>query len=434
MSKLKRRVWMVTLVLVLSVVVVLVVGRARARDADAEMLATWRTELGGQTFLERFPARPTNRAAVELDRIVAPLGVDLLGLEAQGQDDSILEVDETLNRGLMEVRRYLTTLHSAEVGHLPVPPLELQKFRQRAEPVTEAIIAALGDPSLPEWSMDLNRGFETPIPNFLGQLQVVDLLVFEAMEQQRTGNTEAAWAALEAGWRLSGTAREMPYLISQLIANAQVNRQMMALRRLCEVPPVWGERLRQLELRQGLTRAFYGEAWVAYHSASLDELPKIDNQFPTSWLSSSRWLLRDHARRLSKLTTELSREPLNTFDPTLFAERAVEGIPRWQTFSRHMLPNLWDSWSRTTRISLGAELTALVIEERARLASGGEAGSSEWAGSLPSSIDGLAWQVHRIDGTVTISLDGDLVEPQSQSKHALPLTYTIHRGECSALS
>ncbi len=436
MSKLSRRAWMVMLVVVLGVAVVLVVGRARAREADAQMLATWKAELGGQTFPERFPSRPTNSAAVELDRIVAEIGIDLLGLEATGNDLDAPSVDSELTLGLTKVRLYLTTLNASKAGKLPAPAEELQEFRQRAAPVTQAVIAALNEGPLPQWGMDLSRGFEAPIPNFLGQLQLVDLLVFEAMEQSRTGTTEAALEALEAAWRLSGTAREMPYLISQLIANSQVKRHLLALRQMCDVPAVWGERLRELDPHQGLTRAFHGEAWVAYHTASLDELPALGSRLPPSRFAPERWMLRDHARRLAKLTAELSMEPLNTFDPAVFGARAAEQIPRWQIYSRQILPNLWDPWARTTRIGLSSELAALVIEERARLAAGGQIGESGLVPSQPSRIEGLTWRFERSADAVTISLDGELVTPApiAPGKMPLPLSYTIHRGECAALS
>ncbi|HSS76034.1 MAG TPA: hypothetical protein VLV54_04740 [Thermoanaerobaculia bacterium] len=129
----------------------------------------------------------------------------------------------------------------------------------------------------------------------------------------------------------------------------------------------------------------------------------------------------DYARRLSAMVEELPRRDVRSFDPDAFEREQRAAIPRWQVLARTLLPNFWDTWPRSAHVELEAELTALVLEERERLAAGGPPRSTD---RRPSRIKGLSWIYEDVAGGTIVHLDGDL---KYQEPRPVPLRFTVRR-------
>jgi hypothetical protein len=135
----------------------------------------------------------------------------------------------------------------------------------------------------------------------------------------------------------------------------------------------------------------------------------------------ARWAIWDYARRLSDILDDLPRQDVRTFDPDAFNREKLKSIPRWQTVARLMLPNFWDSWPKSAHVELEAELTALILEERDRLAKGGPPRPAK---RRPSRIKGLSWVYEDLPGGTAVHLDGDL---RYQETKPVALRFTVRR-------
>lgn len=106
-----------------------------------------------------------------------------------------------------------------------------------------------------------------------------------------------------------------------------------------------------------------------------------------------------------------------------FLEREEKAkIPRWQIVARLAFPAYWETWPRSARAELEAELTALILEERERLAAGGPPRPFH---QRPSRVKGLSWIYEDLPGATTLRLDGDLVY---QDEKPVPLRFTVRSG------
>jgi len=311
---------------------------------------------------------------------------------------------------------------NATDGTLAPPPPELAAFLEWARPGLDSVRARLTAGPPPVWARDLGAGLESKIPNYLGVFLLQRLLLLEAGEQLRAGRETQAGEILEDSWRLNqAMADNNPSLIVQLMAQMVLSQQQPVLRRFSRAPAAWPPRLRGLDLQSRALLALELEAFMAHRSTLLDRpIPGIESA-PTS-PTVLRWAIWDYARRFSAIVEDLRRRDVRSLDAEALDRELQAAIPRWQIVARVMLPNFWDTWPRSAHAELEAELTALILEERERLAAGGPPRSSY---RRPSRVKGLSWIYEDFPGATTLHLDGEL---RSKNPKAAPLRFTVRRG------
>jgi hypothetical protein len=394
---------------------VLLYWRARV---DRQLDAAWRQRLGGESFLERYPATEDNGTVLALGRLGAEIGIDFAPSGAAGPIVRPAAEAAARYASVSEaLRRFNHSLLQAEEAPAAAPSPELVAFAASVRPGVDRIVQLLLREPKPDWRRDLALGVEQPIPNWLGPLGLNRLLVLEARLRLEEGKRDEADSILEAGWRLTEAVRaNSPLLISQLIGQAMLRSELALLRegggapRSASWASLWRPRLAGLDLGRKTLIALQAECFGSYQAARREWPLGRETRSPVPrWVV--RWALWDYSRRCHRAFADLETRDVRTFDADAFFEELKEKyIPRWHTVGRLLLPNFLDAWPKAVRRELEAELTALVLEEGDRLARGGPGRGGD---RRPSRVRGLSWVYAETPEAVTIGLDGDLRQKDS---------------------
>jgi hypothetical protein len=388
-------------------------------SVDRRLDANWRRSLGGASFLERYPAIQDNRTVRDLEKLGAEIGIDMAPAETPGHLHPKPEAAKRFEAIKGSLNAFFTASRTSTDATLAPRSPELAAFLDSVRPALDSIRTRLAAGPPPVWARDLGTGLDTRIPNYFGVLMLQKLFLLDAREQLRAGCETRAGEILEASWRLNeAVAANNPVLITQLIAQAVIRLQQPVLRSFPRTPAGWPARLRHLDLQSRVLLALQCENFSAHRSSTLDR-PLAEFKWGPAGQVFLRWMIWDHARRLSATLADLPRREVRGFDPDAFEREQKALIPRWQIVARLMLPNFWDVWPRSAHVELETELTALVLEERERLTVGGPPRSID---RRPSRLKGLSWIYEAIPGGTTLRLDGDL---RSQDPKPVPLRFTV---------
>ncbi len=421
MPKILRNVGIAALMIAVAVACTVWMAFGRLERAEEAMFDRWRELLGGQSFLERFPAVEANATTLEIERLAAVLGIDATphGAPRKEPDE---EIAAAFGETYELLKDYLDAVRKTDLDEWPEPLPEFGDFsRRHAETIEELVTLLLSAPP-PVWRGDLAAGFEAELPNLLGILKLQVVLLSQAHQFAADGETRSALRVLEASWQLDAAVRKQPYLISELISHAVMRYQQPVLRRLCRIPQQdanrWIERLENLDSRRETRIALAGEAFAAHRSAQMGGSDLWDEDTPR-WIA---WFgkhgLRDYSVRMHAYGEELSQRDLLTFDSQAYLDEHEARIPRWAIVARILLPNFSDAWVRAARLEVSAELTARVLEERLHRAGGVNLARDD----RDTAIDGLRFVYEESEGNVTITVDGDVLEPGDK---AVPLRFTV---------
>jgi len=390
-------------------------------SVDRQLDATWRRSLGGASFLERYPATQDNATVLDLETLGAAMGIDMAPAETPGRVHPTPEAAKRFE----EIRKSLTDFFNASkisTGEplAPLPP-ELAAFLESIRPTLNAIRVRLAQGPAPVWARNLKAGFDSRIPNVLGILTLQKLLLLDAREQLRAGREAQALEILETSWRLNqALVDNNPILVIQLIAQGVIRVQQPILRSFSRAPAAWPERLRDLDQQSRILRAMRAEAFSAHLTSTFDR-PIKEATLGSKPQAFARWMIWDYARRFSAILDELPQYDVRSFNPKAFDREQQAKIPRWQVLARTLLPNFWDAWPRSAHVELEAELTALVLAERERLAAGGPPRMTD---RRPSRVKGLSWIYEDSPEGTTIHIDGEL---RSKEEKPVPLRFTVRR-------
>jgi hypothetical protein len=386
-------------------------------SVDRQLEAGWRQSLGGASFLERYPATHDNATVRDLETLGAAIGIDLASAHTRGHVYPTPDAAKRFQAIMGSLINFQRENGGPTEASLAPPPPELAAFLDSVRPGLDAIRKRLAQGPPPVWKRDLGAGFEGEIPNYAPMLQRV--LLLDAHEQLRAGRETQAGEILETSWRLNqAVAHNSPSLITQLMAQTMIRLQQPILRSFFRAPAGWRARLLRLDQQSRILLALQCQAFFV-HLSSRDRPIK-----GSKWYNSTAfplWEPWDHARRLSAIVEELPRRDLRSFDPEAFAREQQAKIPNWQYLAPTLLPDLIELWPRSAHVELEAELTALVLEERERLAAGGPPRPTD---RRPSRVNGLSWIYEDIPGGTTLHLDGEL---RSQEAKPVPLRFIVRR-------
>lgn len=389
-------------------------------SVDRQLDANWRRWLGGPSFLERYPDTADNVTVHDLEALGAEIGIDMAPVKTPGRIHPTPEAAKRFDAVKPPLKEFREAARRSTDDTLAPPPPELVAFLDSVRPGLDAIRARLEQGPPPVWARDLHAGMDDNIPNYLGPLLLQRLLILDASQQIRAGREARAAEILEASWRFhQAIADNNPGLVSQLIAQGMIRLEQPVLRSFSRAPAGWPARLLRLDLQSRMLLGLQFEAFKAHRTSTLDRpIPKV------TWPKEQgllRWMVWDYARRFSAIVDDLPRRDVRSFDPDAFFRECETAYPRWQIVGRLLIPNFLDAWPLSAHAELEAELTALVLEERERLAAGGPPRPSN---RRPSRIKGLSWIYEDSPGATTIHLDGELHYP---GPNAAPLRFTVRR-------
>jgi hypothetical protein len=425
-NKLTRILWTILAVTVAMVIVAFLLGTRLASNKIAATEAGWDETLGSkEEILIRFPQREANEAALELERLVAGLGIDI----APRTDDVRDRPTKEAARRYKRIKPMVGNYHARQIEQpvrvaLP-PPEQLISFLEEHEERLSAIRRHLIEGEAPRWELWLDPRFPTPFPNLLGHVDLQKLLIADAMVRNGRGESDEAIATLEACWKLNGAIREDPYLITQLVAVAITRLQAGALRQIETVPEPWHARLSEHDFRESFFTAMLVESW--YWTQIQD--PQIFDERPgrmerLAWTFTRPYanycfadISDDYRRRLLELS---ERGP--SCDYHLSDSDASLDIPApfWNPFGDLVRPSFDGVLDRLARLELDLELTGRVLQLESTQ-------WDEWV-EQSSACPRDSWRYEAgPDGSMSIAFSREISWPD-QIGAILPTRFSVERA------
>src|SRR5258706_996671 len=139
-------------------------------SVDRRLDAVWRRSLGGASFLERYPATSDNATVRDLEKLGAAIGIDMAPADTPGRVHPTPEAAKRFAAINGPLKAFYTADRSAtEASLTPLPP-DLAAFLDSVRPGLDAVRTRLAQGPPPVWARNLEAGFETKIPNFVGVL------------------------------------------------------------------------------------------------------------------------------------------------------------------------------------------------------------------------------------------------------------------------
>lgn len=395
------------------------VGSSALFPADRPAAAAFRRD-----FEAEFPKSEASAAALELEKLAATLGIDLVpapwGVPSAKEDKDrprpaaeAVAASQAMSVGLNE---YTDRELKSSGNRIGPPPEVLDRYMtEHAAELTEIESLLLRETEV-RWETDLKAGQDGPRPNYLGLMRLQRLLIARSLNAARREDFESAEKLLEASWRLNDALASRPELISQIIVLAAAKLQAGALRKIDTPAYGWSQRLRGGTLFGGYLAAFQNEFWFGSENRDVQD---IDGPSGAYARSLRRFVEELQQRDVCAWTPEKLRE---TWDRAIREEFPDED---GRALSSMAFPNLLDSMFRWRRYLIDAELTALVLEARAER----EAGRRRaWPDKLPRLGQGVCpgshWSFRALpNGTATFAFDGKMAEDDT-SAFRLPLTFS----------
>jgi hypothetical protein len=427
------------LLVTVAVVVALLFGALSlwASHRDKVVQQAWAASRFGSlsALPARFPAAPTNSQALRLEELAARFGLDLVPRwrKVDGGRAGGAAHTAPFSNVKQAAKDYVNgQLRSAD-DHIAEPPRALATFLSEQSRPLSALRQALISDGAPQWETAFAKGFEAPLPNMLGILDLQFLLVADALTHARAGENTVAAECLEASWQLSAGLWRRPDLLSKLVAAASATMQAGAARRM-PLPEVWAARFETLDPLASVLDAFVGEAWAIRDALTTRSLREIKDAFAglPRWVPINRpWLMlsaSSHNEAMLRLVSYLAERPLCTVDFVSPSPVFAPHFPVWDIVDRAAWPSnhLQLVGARVLRLQLDLELSARVLRLRAvRRASG--RWPSELAGAVTRACPSMTW-TYRVnaDGTAALAFAGTALRlPDESWRLQLPLTHVL---------
>lgn len=379
----------------------------------ARTLGTW------DEILERYPPAEANAAALKLERLTAPLGIDTATRSYEGRSRPTPGQKKGLKRAVSgDMGTYRTALLEQPRRAPAPPPDSVAAFLEAHQEELAAVRTHLVDGGIPKWEMHLERVFAAPIPNLLGHIDLQKLLITDALAKIAAGDRDRAFEDLEASWNLSQSLEDSPILISQLIVITDARMLAGALRQIRDVPPVWRERLSRRDFRRSFTNALKFESWFW---TQLDETSgftdlsglasRVINSIGKPYV---KYCLADVSDDFHERLLRLDEvRAICDYDLSTWGADLNVPIPRWNAIGAMVVPSLGGALERLARLELELELTVKLLDlDAARRSNGGAWPEALPGGEISRACPGDRWVYETTPGGgMTLAFSRDIAWP-----------------------
>src|SRR5437764_5753069 len=299
----------------------------------------WPTGLEGlDSVPSRYPERDAETsAALALTRLTVPRGVDIAArVERQSR------VAPPTRKEYDAIKTPLHDYIDAQLGRpsnaIDDAPSALVAYLADHRAQLDAVRAHLLSGAPIAWKMQLAKGFEAPIPNLLGHMEIARLFVADALVKARGGDA-AAWDDLHAVWLLDGGLRPRPDLISQLISLAMARMTNAAAAKMPLPEPAWLGEVRAVDYRRSFMAAMQSEAWSWTH------VIHAGGHLASPYI---RLCGADVAEHVRVALLNMAKSSACDVGDTL-SQDVNSMLPRWNVLGRIAVPNIAATWQRAAR-------------------------------------------------------------------------------------
>jgi hypothetical protein len=275
-------------------------------------------------------------------------------------------------------KEYLHARLSAPTRASVPAPTPVAGFLHQHEEGIRRVEKTLLSNGPPQWPMDSRKGFNAPLPNLLGNLFLVRLLVAAALQHGSAGEGDAGWRDLEAASRLPDGLFRRPEVISQLVALAEASMITGAMRQMPGPPPQWALTWPEHDLVGEMNQAATADAWMLYvpfNSPPTTDLFNADSGQENNATTGGRVLsfllspyMRASAANAASAHSRLLREYANrsACSQILTTWKPNELLPEWNRFGRIALPSeaIGSAYGKVHLLLAQLEGTRLVLAAR----------------------------------------------------------------------
>ena len=387
----KNAVLIVLAIIIAAFLAVWCVGTVKShRAADDE----WPSNLGTLDEVpKRFPPTEQSAGATTLVRLASAANIDL---RTRTREDSTRPSSSGKELALRKaVGEYITTQFERAGDAIDAPPPIVAEYLVANELSLNAVRDHLLSGAPIVWETKVSEGFNQPIPNLLGHMNLQKRLMARALDKARR-NDPSAWDELHASWQLTRDLLKRPDLMSTLIAIASARMSNAAARKMPLPVPAWFSETLSYDYAKAMASAHQVDAWTIHATKSGHRSISDYLRAPLYAYQEADALnvFRDYAMQV------INSKACDAGSETYTAN--VSFLPAGMA-----LPNVLASWKRVLRLRAELEATERVLQLRA-----GQTPSEKSACS-----DG-SWQV--TPSSIKFSRDIKVTRPSLQ----VPLQYT----------
>ena len=333
-----------------------------------------RSQQEWQALTAQFAHPSANQTALQLEALSASLGINLLGVQSDRSSVSQAEIKQT-DAIHQELQAFLERQLEDDTDAIEPLPQRLQNYLKVHATQLEAIRQQGLQGEMPQWeSATPYPGVTQVRPTFAGFVKLQRLLVADALERHRLGQSEAAIASLEASWRLNQALRDRPELMSQTVALIVTKTQAGTLRKMNQLPPVWQQRLMEHDYRQSFLAALNWESWlVADVIRNTDRLAQPHHSLQQKfWHPIRQPYLRlaalDAASKMRQAYRSLPQQNPCLFDAHAFDMDLDTSLAVWNNEREVSLFGFAQQWRTAGFLMVDLELTQKVLKTKAAIA------------------------------------------------------------------
>jgi hypothetical protein len=358
---------------------VLLLGRT---VEQRQLNAAWPVGLGPvESVPQRYPDHPMNASAQRLVALAGAAGIDLV----PGAERRRMPIDAVAK----EIHTYVES-EMAHAGTAPVapPPQPVVAYLARRDAVLNELQQHLITAPVAEWPQKIAAADEAPLPNLMGQMQLVRVLVTTALLKRD-------WNALHAGWKLEQQLHSRPELISQLVGIAMVRMINAAARSMPLPEPAWMAELRARDYKRATLAALQAESWTAqqiYAGSGRTAGPYLR----MSWADLNAGYIEAVGAMATGSECAVGGGDLG--------KRVVGNLAWWNQIGKMAVPNLGAAFHRVARLRVELEATEkLALAKQGRF--DGRSRCSDGAWTIEKNVLRFTKPLPRLDVDFRIPID-----------------------------
>jgi hypothetical protein len=377
-------------------------ARREGRDAGKRWASSG---LSTEEAAARFPKTPTSPAALEVERTAFRLGIRFGGYHGPQPPKAEQDAFRKLDLG-----RYVEAeTQRGDDAIEPVPAAIVTFLSTRAKDVAALHAAARGELY---WEQDRSQLLSAPFPGPFGHRSVQNVLAAHALMRLKEGDTAAAMASVDAGWRINSALRSRPEVISQVTA---LGIDSLLLGVLRKTPPSaeWSARVAEHDHRAAMLVSTQMECWSFSRLARTSDRTISSSTRGTlhGMTGPGVRTLTDHlegpyvrlaagstARALRRIAADMKVENVCGLDGRARDILIEQHSSRWNVYGRNVLRNQLHALQASGRRALDAELTRHVLGR----------GTLHGKGTMPSSVcSAVSWQYEVLGDMASIGASHD---------------------------
>ncbi len=335
---------------VLGVITVCVIAFSQQKEAAQR---EWPGNLGTLDEVpHRYPAAEQSAGATRLVQLASGANIDLK--PRVKTDISRRESEARRSAVRKDISEYIKAQfeRSGDAIDAP-PPIVAEYLAAHAVPLDDTRDHLLSGNRI-EWETKVTQGFDMPIPNLLGHMDLHRVLMARAFDKARN-NDPTAWDDLRASWALNQGLWKRPDLISILIALSSTRMSNAAARKMPLPVPQWFDEVRSFDYLGAMAASQQAEAWAIAHLNPGRMSWRDYLVLPLTILQEAQALAM-----LQKYTTEVMQANACDADSKQFATARASFMT-----DHFAVPNLLGAWHRMLRFRAEREATDRILQLRA---------------------------------------------------------------------